>query len=95
MAILKSVDVLSMARVSGILMALVGLIAGIMISLMFLTMPLDPKVPNWVRLFLGTFGIIVCPIGYGLVGFIQGAVGAWLYNLIASRFGGIKLDLSK
>ena len=36
--------------------------------------------------------IIVMPIFYGLIGFIFGALGAWLYNLMAKWIGGVKLE---
>ena len=38
------------------------------------------------------FGIMA-PFLYGGIGFIFGAIGAWIYNLIAKRLGGIEIQL--
>jgi len=38
------------------------------------------------------FGI-VAPFLYGGMGFVFGAIGAWIYNLIAKRLGGIEIQL--
>jgi hypothetical protein len=42
------------------------------------------------------FGIVfalMAPIFYGVLGFIFGAIGAFLYNLLAKWIGGIELHL--
>jgi len=41
---------------------------------------------------LGLLMIIIAPIASGIMGFIGGAIGAWLYNLIARWFGGIEME---
>ena len=38
------------------------------------------------------FGILA-PFLYGGMGFVFGAIGAWIYNLIAKRLGGIEIQL--
>lgn len=38
-------------------------------------------------------GIIFVPIIYGVMGFIIGALGALLYNLVAKWVGGIEIEL--
>ena len=46
--------------------------------------------------FGGVFMMIfafLAPIIYGAMGFVMGALMAWIYNLIAKRFGGIKVEL--
>jgi hypothetical protein len=45
---------------------------------------------------LGMYGytaIIMFPVTGAISGFIGGAIGAFLYNLVASKIGGIELDL--
>jgi len=37
--------------------------------------------------------LIILPIFYGVVGFIAGAIGAALYNLIAGMVGGIEIEV--
>jgi hypothetical protein len=39
------------------------------------------------------FLILLVPIVYGLMGFVMGALSAWVYNLAARWIGGIRLDL--
>ncbi len=36
---------------------------------------------------------ILAPVLYGAMGFVLGAIGAWVYNLIATRLGGIEIQL--
>lgn len=36
---------------------------------------------------------ILAPFIYGGIGFVFGAIGAWIYNLIAKRLGGIEIQL--
>ena len=44
-----------------------------------------------VGIFL--IGIVMVPIFYGMIGFIIGAVGALIYNLVAKWVGGIEIEL--
>ena len=43
-------------------------------------------------MILLVFGILA-PFLYGAMGFVFGAIGAWIYNLIAKRLGGIEIQL--
>jgi len=43
----------------------------------------------------GAAAIIILPIMYGIFGFIGGAIGAWIYNLVAGWIGGIEIELEK
>jgi hypothetical protein len=46
--------------------------------------------------FAGVFGIVLAvlaPVLYGVMGFICGAIGALLYNLLAKWVGGFELEL--
>ena len=44
---------------------------------------------------LGFAMALIFPIVYGIIGFIGGAAGAFLYNLAAGWIGGIELDLAE
>jgi len=37
--------------------------------------------------------VVLAPIVYGLIGFLMGALTAWVYNFAARRIGGIQLEL--
>jgi hypothetical protein len=43
---------------------------------------------------IGLGAIVVCPIFYGAMGFVFALIGAWFYNLVASKVGGIEIDVA-
>ena len=46
--------------------------------------------------FIVGFGfalIFIAPLFYGLMGFITGLIGAFVYNLIAKKIGGIEVEV--
>lgn len=51
-------------------------------------------VPKEQRAFSGVFVAmaIFMPLFYAVLGFIIATLCAWVYNLIAGRFGGLELD---
>ena len=91
---IKKVGVWTLARLEMILFAIFGLIVGIITLL--IGAPATPETQSVA--FAAGFGvgaIIVLPILYGVMGLISGAVGAWLYNLVAGWVGGIKVELDE
>lgn len=44
-------------------------------------------------LMFGVGAIIILPLFYGVVGFVVSAIGAAVYNVIASVTGGIEVQL--
>jgi hypothetical protein len=93
MQVLKSVGVMSVAKVMGLIYACMGAIFIPFFLLFGLVGSLagPDKFP-----FAGLFGFgfaILLPLLYGIVGFIAGAVGALLYNLLAGWVGGFELEL--
>jgi hypothetical protein len=93
MHIIKSVGVLSVAKILGLIQACFGLVFAPFFLLVGLLGSLagQPKTP-----FAGVFGVVFAlfmPILYGLLGFVIGAIGALLYNLFARLVGGFELEL--
>jgi hypothetical protein len=93
MHIVKSVGVLSVAKIIGLIYGCLGLIFAPLFLLFGLlgTFAGQDKSP-----FAGIFGIVFAifmPILYGLTGFITGAVGSLLYNVFARFVGGFELQL--
>src|SRR5271154_3238188 len=93
MHIVKSVGVMSIAKIMGLVYACMGLIFSPLFLLIGLvgSMAGQSKTP-----FAGMFGVVfavLLPVMYGLLGFIAGAIGAWLYNLFARLAGGFELEL--
>ncbi len=92
--IIKRIDVLSAAKITGIIAAAFGLLAGI---LMFLFSSLLGGVMGsdgggFLAAVGGFMGIIILPIMYGIFGFIGGAIQAFIYNLAAGVIGGIRVE---
>jgi hypothetical protein len=99
---LKKVGVLSYAKISTVIMAIVGLFLGIFYEILNLafgsqiasaaaaggTQP-DPLMT------MGPWVILVMPVMYAIMGFIMGVIGAWLYNLIAKWVGGVEVEFEK
>jgi hypothetical protein len=94
---LKSVGVLSVAVVFGILYTAIGLIVGAIFSLIIMVAgaaALAPQQGNSLGgLLFGGGAIVLFPILYGAIGFIGGALTAALYNLVAKFTGGIVMNL--
>ncbi|MDD5503179.1 MAG: hypothetical protein PHH26_06930 [Candidatus Thermoplasmatota archaeon] len=44
---------------------------------------------------LGFLVLIVVPIIYAIIGFFGGALAAWIYNLIAARVSGVKIEFDE
>ncbi len=90
---IKSVGVLSCAKMLGVLYGCMGLlfipfalIAGLA---SMATHQANSAIGGAAMLAFG----ILAPIIYGAMGFVCGAIGAWIYNLIAKRLGGIEIQL--
>jgi hypothetical protein len=106
MAKVKKMGVLSFAKLQAVIMAIVGLIAGILYSFGGLIIDVLVSI-GWVSsasastpgLGFGTvlaFGALIgMPIIFATFGFIVGLIEAFLYNLFARWFGGIVLDIEQ
>jgi len=101
---LRKIGVFSFAKFQALLMALLGLIAGILYS--FGGLLIDTLVSiGWITsqetpgLSYGTmlaFGALIgMPIIFAISGFIIGIIEAFLYNLFARLFGGIEIDFEQ
>ncbi len=41
----------------------------------------------------GVYAVVYLPIAYGITGFVSAYIGALIYNFVADKIGGIKVDL--
>jgi hypothetical protein len=93
MHMVKSVGVLSVAKILGLIYGCMGLI----FAPFFLLVGLLGSVASQHNSPLaGIFGVgfaVLMPVLYGAMGFIAGAIGALLYNLFAKWVGGFELEL--
>jgi hypothetical protein len=91
--IIKSVGVLSVAKIMGLVYSCMGLI----FAPFFLLIGLVGSMAGQVKSpFAGMFGIVFAifmPVLYGVIGFVAGLLGALLYNLFARLVGGFALEL--
>jgi hypothetical protein len=104
MSKLKNIRVLSLAKFQAVLLAPIGLIAGILysfggaiidvlVSAGWITTASTPGVGYGTALaFLALIGM---PIMFAAFGFIVGLVEAVLYNLLARLFGGMEIDFEE
>jgi hypothetical protein len=90
---LKSVGVLSVAKVMGCMYAIIGLIAMPFILLISLLGAMAGNKENPLGAMGATVVAIMMPFIYGALGFVGGAIMAALYNLMARFIGGIQLEL--
>ena len=84
------VGVWSLAKVQGILFAILGFSLSVLLSLSNVNL----SSTNLAAVAgFNLFGIFGFPIFYGLLGFVTGAVTAVIYNLVVKFIGGIELEL--
>src|ERR1700676_4589461 len=93
MHVFKSVGVLSVAKIMGLIYGCMGLL----FAPFFLPCGLIGSMAGQGRSpFAGIFGIgfaVLMPVVYGAMGFVSGAIGALLYNLFAQWVGGFELEI--
>jgi hypothetical protein len=93
--IVKRIAPLSLAKISGVLYAIIGLIIGCGCAMISMVGgALSREMPG--KAFGAVFGvgaIIFFPILYGVLGFVGSLIGAAIYNLLASAVGGVEVEL--
>lgn len=95
--IVKSVGVLSVAKIYAAIAASMGLLIGIGIALASLVGAglAETSEATMFGPILGMGAVIALPIFYGCMGFIGGVIGAALYNIFAGMVGGVRLDIQQ
>jgi len=87
---LKAIDPMSLGKMLAVIWAVMGFLMGL-IGAAF-----SPFMAMWSPVgaaALGLLAIIVLPIVFAIVGFISGIIVAFIYNVVAKKFGGVMLDL--
>lgn len=92
---IKQVDPFSLAKVWGVLYAILGFIIGIFFAAFGSLMQQFSGDEGSAAIsgMFGTMGLIFFPILYGVIGLLAGVIGGFLYNLIAGWVGGIRMEL--
>ncbi len=95
---IKRIGVLSLAKLQALIMAVFGLLLGVIYAILgtvIASLASTQGQSLGILAGLGFLSILILPIFYGILGFIGGAIGAFLYNLIAGWIGGIEIEFSK
>jgi hypothetical protein len=97
---IKSVGVLSIAKIAAVVYAGLGLLGGIIFACFALVgagitsaMQQNAQLPPVFSLVFGVGAIVAMPIIYGVMGFILGAISAWLFNIAAGIAGGVNIQV--
>ena len=94
MAKLKRIKVFSYAKVQAVVMAFVGLIAGIAYSVGGAIYEAITSTLN-SGTALAFFALIGMPLLFAVFGFLTGIIGAYLYNVASKWFGGIDINIQR
>src|SRR3546814_12470548 len=96
--IIKRIDVLSAGKISGIIAAAIGLIAGLVFLVfgsMIAGLAGQQDGSGLIAMGGGIIGVVALPIMYGIFGFLGGVIQAFISNLAAGFVGGIRLQTDK
>ncbi len=93
MVVLKRVDVFSAAKMATVLDAILGFIIAVFLFIIFGAFGSAFGASGTMLFGLGAAIIIVIPVALFIVGFVAVGLEAWIYNILAVRFGGIRLVL--
>jgi hypothetical protein len=91
MAVIKSVEIMSVAKIKALFGIVLGLFWGCMFALFGVSIGFEKSIPG-VEIF-SLAAIIIFPIIFGIMALIIGAIAGLLYNAFASRIGGIEIEL--
>lgn len=94
---IEKIGVASAAKIYGLTLGALGFVIGIFYALFLSAFSglLGDEMSSFGGGAIGIIMVIVFPIMYGIMGFIFGALGAVVYNFVASKTGGLEIQLSK
>lgn len=91
---IKSIDVMSFGKVAAVYGAIIGFFLGLLVSTAGISLTLPETMGIDTTLIgLGAMMVIVLPIIYGTFWFLIAIVFAVIYNFIAKKFGGVKINI--
>ncbi len=89
---IRNFDIMSVAKIYGVMMAIMGVVIGLIYGAMFALIGMASGGSVAMGAIVGIIAIILVPIVYGILGFILGAVGALIYNAVAPKVGGVRFN---
>lgn len=100
MKTLKRIDILSFAKFQTVLMAMIGVLVGVMVAFFgFIWQAFAGRFIEEGAEFanfgmgLGLAALVILPLVYAVIGFFVGIIGGALFNLVCKITGGIKVEL--
>ena len=89
---IRSIGVLSLAKIMGFVYGLLGLIIGGFVSILTLFgINIIKTAQSGPESLVAILGVLLLPIIYGCVGFIGGIIVGFLFNLAAGWVGGLEV----
>ncbi|MBU5688635.1 MAG: hypothetical protein KQA41_00190 [Candidatus Aenigmarchaeota archaeon] len=86
---IKKIGILSLAKIQAFYLGIFGIILSIIYFLAKIF------VPEASDIYPRDDFLIFLPLLYALIGFISGAIWAFLYNLISKFTGGVEVEIEK
>jgi hypothetical protein len=93
LVILRRIDPLSLAKILGLLYAILGFVFGAFVSLAALAGSLGHGNDGFLGALLGLGAVLFIPLFYAVLGFLGGLITAFLYNVLSRVVGGVKVEL--
>jgi hypothetical protein len=91
--VITRVGPLSVAKVAGLLYAVLGVLAGGIFSLVAMAgFGAGASEYSPFAAMFGVGAVIVFPIFYGCIGFVMTLIMAWLFNIVVGITGGVEVD---
>lgn len=87
----KSFDVVSVGKIFAAIWAIIGFLYGLVFAL-FASMFAGMPGVGGMAVGFGIAAIIILPIVFAFIGFVAGVIGAFIYNIVAARVGGIVVN---
>lgn len=95
--VIKRINPMSIAKVAGLIYAVIGLLMGALFSLFAIGGAMFMPEGSGGGAFGAIFGvaaIVMMPIFYGALGFVMTFIGALIFNAAAGVTGGVEVDVA-
>ncbi|WP_342679570.1 hypothetical protein [Methanofollis sp. UBA420] len=96
---IKRFGIISVAKISGVIYCVIGLIFGLLFALISILNMAAPSDGGMVTAGLGSVALLILAFAiavlYGILGFIFGGLIAWVYNVAAGWIGGIEMEIGE
>jgi hypothetical protein len=90
---IKRIAPLQAGKILAILFGVMGLIAIPFVLIMTVMMSQLPPAQRGIFAFIGVGMSVMIPVFYAVMGFLQGVIGAAIYNLIVKWVGGFEVEV--